>query len=280
MKKIIAILTILALALSVAPVAFAGTNSYVQISGAANDEVMCALQVDFATPIAKGQTVSLDFRPYITEDLIYNGLSIRYYSAASKAFNVIPEEYDDDNNVTSYYIECIDEEFATEDSIVVTQGYDGWCTVAFTAASDLEEGFFIRFYYGDKAAYEAGTVLVFDFDNLKVGDKVCSFNETNVTVIGELNTATFKFDDETEFVATQFAQMDWTMALKTEESTNPAANAATPAPGADDKNDTICKVEDKTEGPSIGTIWIITGAVVGVALVAAVVIIVVAKKKK
>ena len=284
MKKLIAILTILALALSVAPVAFAGTNSYMEISGTVDEENMCALQVDFATPVTTGQTVSFDFRPYLTDDLMYNGLSIRFFQAAAKAFNVIPEEYDDNNNVTAYYIECLDETFAAEDSIVITAGYDGWTNVTFTAASDLEQGFFVRFYYGDAAAYEVGTVLKFDVDNLKVGDKVCSFNETNAVAIGETNTATFKFDDGTEFTAAKAYQMDWTMAIKAEESTNPNASAGdvTPDTGADDKTDANGdKTDDKVdEDPSVSTVWIITGAVVGVVLVAAVVVIVVAKKKK
>lgn len=285
MKKLIAILTVLALTLSLSPVAFAGTNSYMQIFGTVDDTNMCALQVDFATPVTAGQTVSFDFRPYVTDDLTYNGLSIRFFNAASKAFNVIPEEYDENNNVTVYYIECIDEEFATEDSIVVTQGYDGWCNVTFVAASNLEEGFFVRFYYGDAAAYEVGTVLQFDVDNFKIGDKVCSFNETNVTAIGEPNTATFKFDDGTEFTAAKAFQMDWTMAIKTEESTNPDSNAtATPEPDAGDagenNNQSGDNAGDTTDGTSVDTVWIIVGAVVGVALIAGVLVCVIVLKKR
>ena len=282
MKKLIAILTILAVALSAAPVAFAGTNSYMEISGTVDEENMCALQVDFATPVTAGQTVSFDFRPYVTDDLMYNGLSIRFFNAAAKAFNVIPEEYDENDNVSSYYIEVIDDTFAAEESIIITAGYYGWTNVTFTAASDLEEGFFVRFYYGDAAAYDVGTVLKFDVDNLKVGDKVCSFNDTNVTAIGEVNTSTFKFDDGTEFTANHAFQMAWTMALRTEDSSNPANDTvATPEPGADeteDKNDN--NEEPSKDTLSVDTMWIIVGAVVGVVLVAAIVVVVVAKKKK
>ncbi len=285
MKKLIAILTILALALSVAPVAFAGTNSYMQISGVTNDDVMCALQVDWATPVAKGQTISFDFRPHLSDDGLYEGLSIRFYNAADYGVDVKPDEYDENGNVISYYMDHRNLDFCDEEQCVVTQGYDGWCTVTLTPASDLPEGFFLRFYYGDAMAYDAGTTLVFDFDNLTVAGKKCSFNETNVTAIGEVNTSTFKFDDGTEFAATQYAQMDWTMALQTEQSTNPATDAATPTPAPDtgdtgnsDTNDDT--TDDSTDGTSVDTVWIIVGAVVGVALVAAVLVCVIVLKKR
>lgn len=286
MKKLIAILTILALTLSLSPVAFAGTNSYMQIFGTVDDTNMCALQVDFASPIAQGQSVSFDFRPYLSDEGTYNGLSLRFFNATGKGLSVLPDEYDNDGNVISYYVEYInDEPFCDEEQCVVTQGYDGWCNVTFIAASDMAEGFFVRFYYGDAAAYEVGTVLQFDVDNFKIGDKVCSFNETNVTAIGEPNTATFKFDDGTEFTAAKAFQMDWTMAIKTEESTNPATNVtATPEPDAGDagenNNQSGDNAGDTTDGPSVDTVWIIVGAVVGVALIAGVLVCVIVLKKR
>ncbi len=286
MKKIIAILTVLALTLSLSAVAFAGTNSYMQIFGTVDDTNMCALQVDFASPITKGQSVSFDFRPYLSDEGTYNGLSLRFFNATGKGLSVLPDEYDNDGNVISYYVEYInDEPFCDEEQCVVTQGYDGWCNVTFIAASDMAEGFFVRFYYGDAAAYEVGTVLQFDVDNFKIGDKVCSFNETNVTAIGEPNTATFKFDDGTEFTAAKAFQMDWTMAIKTEESTNPATNVtATPEPDAGDAGENNHQsgdnAGDTTDGPSVDTVWIIVGAVVGVALIAGVLVCVIVLKKR
>lgn len=288
MKKLIAILTVLALTLSLSPVAFAGTNSYMQIFGTVDDTNMCALQVDFASPITKGQSVSFDFRPYLSDEGTYNGLSLRFFNATGKGLSVLPDEYDNDGNVISYYVEYInDEPFCDEEQCVVTQGYDGWCNVTFVAASDMAEGFFVRFYYGDAAAYEVGTVLQFDVDNFKIGDKVCSFNDTNVTAIGEPNTATFKFDDGTEFTAAKAFQMDWTMAIKTEESTNPATNVTdTPEPDAGDTGNTDNVGNDNnssgdtTDGLSVDTVWIIMGAVVGVALIAGVLVCVIVLKKR
>ncbi len=294
MKKFLAVLTILALALSLSPVAFAGTNSYMQIFGTVDDTNMCALQVDFASPITKGQSVSFDFRPYLSDEGTYNGLSLRFFNAAAKGVNVLPDEYDDDGNVISYYMDYINEEpFCDDEQCVVTQGHDGWCNVTFVAASDMAEGFFVRFYYGDAAAYEVGTVLQFDVDNFKIGDKVCSFNDTNVTAIGELNTATFKFDDGTEFTAAKAFQMDWTMAIKTEESTNPANNATpTSAPTPDsgntgntgsDNNQTgngNNQTGNTTDDNSADTVWIIVGVVIGVALVAGVLVCVIVLKKR
>ena len=212
MKKILAVLVVLAMALSVST-AFAGTNSYLVLSGTAKPDSMSTLQVNFGTPMAAGDVVSIDFRPCSTAAADWKGLSVRSYNHAAKWLTVTPTY--DGETFTGYEVsaESGAAGVIVTDSWSVTAGENGWYTLSFTAETAVADGFWIRFYFADDHFVTAGEDSIVDIDNLKVGSAVCTFDAADVTAP---NTVTVKLGDS-DVVFDKKSQMDWQGSLATEE---------------------------------------------------------------